>query len=76
MLRNFHYIDDKGKDEGQNGMYIPLRLPLLSHTVCFYQFAIVPVNWSSFYLTWKLFVRRDVKQRLIVESTLVPVTIQ
>ncbi|KAG1822710.1 ENTH-domain-containing protein [Suillus subaureus] len=20
MLRNFHYIDDKGKDEGQNGM--------------------------------------------------------
>ena len=26
MLRNFHYIDDKGKDEGQNGMS-PLRLP-------------------------------------------------
>ena len=21
MLRNFHYIDDKGKDEGQNGMF-------------------------------------------------------
>lgn len=22
MLRNFHYIDDKGKDEGQNGIYL------------------------------------------------------
>jgi hypothetical protein len=22
MLRNFHYIDDKGKDEGQNGMQL------------------------------------------------------
>ena len=22
MLRNFHYIDDKGKDEGINGTYI------------------------------------------------------
>ena len=26
MLRNFHYIDDKGKDEGLNGKFIHLHL--------------------------------------------------
>lgn len=44
MLRNFHYIDDKGKDEGQNGMSPPPRLPLLDHASCFHQFATVLVN--------------------------------
>lgn len=27
MLRNFHYIDDKGKDEGQNGTSLPPGFP-------------------------------------------------
>lgn len=35
MLRNFHYIDDKGKDEGQNGRFFPPCFPLLYHTFCF-----------------------------------------
>ena len=68
MLRNFHYIDDKGKDEGQNGMFFPPRLPLLYHAFFFHQFAIVLVNWSSFCRTWKPFVRRGVKQRPAVEN--------
>lgn len=31
MLRNFHYIDDKGKDEGQNSMSPPHVSPALSY---------------------------------------------
>jgi hypothetical protein len=74
MLRNFHYIDDKGKDEGQNGRFFSSTLPpALS---CFHQFAIVLVNWSSFCRTWKLFVRRGVKQRLVVENMSVLAMIQ
>jgi len=73
MLRNFHYIDDKGKDEGQNGISL---LPCFSLPSHFQQFVIVLVNWSSFSPTWKPFVRRGVKQRLVVENISVLVMIQ
>ncbi|THU82940.1 ENTH-domain-containing protein [Dendrothele bispora CBS 962.96] len=41
MLRNFHYIDDKGKDQGINGTCLPLPLSLspsafyILTTLCF-----------------------------------------
>ena len=76
MLRNFHYIDDKGKDEGQNGWLFSSMLPPALSCILLHQFVIVLVNWSSFCPTWKLFVRRGVKQRLIVENIAVLVMIQ
>ena len=36
MLRNFHYIDDKGKDEGQNGTYHHPDLFFPYPTFCFH----------------------------------------
>lgn len=48
MLRNFHYIDDKGKDEGQNGASLRPEFPLSHLIFYFHQSAIVRVNWSSF----------------------------
>lgn len=75
MLRNFHYIDDKGKDQGQNGTSF-LSYLLQPHHGVFHQFAIALVNWSSYSWTWKPSVPRDVKQRLIVGNTLVLAMIQ
>jgi epsin len=34
ILRNFHFIDDKGKDQGVNGTPIPKNKPTLLGMVC------------------------------------------
>jgi hypothetical protein len=57
MLRNFHYIDDKGKDQGINGkliLYLPNNIKQTSYSNQICQFAIVQKRLLTFWVTWSV----------------------
>jgi len=71
MLRNFHYIDDKGKDEGVNGEYLLVRLLLAIKTNALHHKSVTAhANSSSSFPTSTKFAQNAGKQRQTSTSTL------
>ncbi|KAI0027536.1 ENTH-domain-containing protein [Vararia minispora EC-137] len=75
MLRSFHYIDDKGKDQGINGTSTRASRHhlLVEHAA---QSGTVPANLSSFFLTWRRFAPSAARPRPTRISTLARVTME
>lgn len=69
MLRNFHYIDEKGKDEGINGNAFLICFVLPVHNVSF-QSVTALVNLWSCLPTSRKFVRNAERRRPIDPNTL------
>lgn len=82
MLRNFHYIDDNGKDQGINGAPIVLVClttdlpPNACQSLPDMQSAIAPRNSPSFSKTLTVSVRSVEKPKPIATSIRVPVTME
>jgi len=75
MLRNFHYIDDKGKDQGING---ELGTSILSYMLMFdalFQFGSGQRKSSTSSLILRKCGKNDGKPKRIATNILVPETI-
>src|SRR5277367_3048569 len=58
ILRNFHFIDDKGKDQGING------IPSTFKHGIYGQYVIEQRNWQSYFPIVRRFARNAEKQSL------------
>ena len=69
MLRNFHYIDEKGKDQGINGQLKNVSDCITADQSS--QCATELMSWRCFCRTWTKSGKNDAKPRLIGINILV-----
>ena len=75
MLRSFHYIDEKGKDQGINGnISLPPPVDLFPDCITPSQCEIAQKSWSNFSPTSTRFARNAKRPRPTDPSMLAPVT--